>query len=205
MSLQESTVKMKDYFTTKHNVTSILALILEADHNLKQLSWPPAGPELSFAQPPGPGASHRRMVGKCRDLQKPMLASHPEEWASPYDSLTWEILTMLSIPQICSLLETQPQQGSGSCYFHLAAVSSHSNFSDCRFSPSTPPHLLVHCHCPIAAWSLTQGKAMARLWITWIGCPELTTMGGLWRLLLSWRLSRPLHQAVLLLREWWRL
>lgn len=38
MSLQESTVKMKDYFTTKHNMTSILVLILDADHNLEQLS-----------------------------------------------------------------------------------------------------------------------------------------------------------------------
>lgn len=135
MSLQESTVKMKDYFTTKHNMTSILAFILEADHNLEQLSWPLAGPELFFAQPPGPGASHRRMVGKCHDLQKPMLASHPEEWASPYDRLSWEILTMLSIPLIRSLLETQSQQWRGSCYSHLAAVSSRSNFPDCRFSP----------------------------------------------------------------------
>lgn len=112
MSLQESTVKMKDYFTTKHNMISILVLILDADHNLEQLSWPPAVPELSFAQAPGPGASHCRILGKWHDLQKPVLTSHTEEWASPYDSLTWEIFTMLSIPQIHSLLGTQHQQGA---------------------------------------------------------------------------------------------
>lgn len=78
MSLQESTVKMKDYFATKHNVTSILALILEADHNLNpDLQLGPSSP--LFSPQDREPLTAGRTVGKCRDLQKPMLASHPEE------------------------------------------------------------------------------------------------------------------------------
>lgn len=126
-------------------MTSVLVLILDADHNLEQLSWPPAVPELSFAQAPGPGASHCRILGKWHDLQKPVLTSHSEEWASPYDSLTWEIFTMLSIPQIHSLLGTQHQQGA----VHAIPIWLQSRavvtFQTVGFHPCSCSLSLPHC------------------------------------------------------------